>query len=228
MADALFEYIADTDDDGDVSDESARYSSTYWLPNLPDGPDGGRQRLGSVLPTLDGGVKILSQNRAGYTDGRAPGQFTLEWDIADPAFILLARQDMARGRLVQVRLDHRWRQCEVTSSGAADLKCTVAAGEIDDSGDSYWCPATVVTCGASDVYVYATLANGVATPDSGTSVPAGAKELATITIAGSLVTVTANPSGAANARKGYILPGSWEAKQKGPFTGLKFTVQEIR
>lgn len=228
MATTLFEWISDTDGDGVLSDELARYSTAIWLPNQEQ-PDGGRQVAGGTVSTLDGGVLVLVQTRAGYADRRLPGSFTLRWDIADPEFIRLAREDYAKGRLVQVRLDWRWRQCEVTSSGAADRKVTVAAGEIDADGDSYWLASdTVVTCGASDTKVYAALADGVATPGSGTSVPAGAVLLANISIAGSVVTVTSSPSGVANARQGYIVPGSWRTRQNGPHTGLEFTVQEVR
>lgn len=228
MADLLFQWISDTDDDGDLSDEAARYATAFWVPNI-DEPEGGRQRSGGAVPTLAGGVVVLSQNRAGYADGRGPGRFTLKWGWADPDFIRLSAEDYARHRLVEVRLDHLWRQCEVTSSGLSDRKATVAAGYIDDGGDSYWLAAdTAVVCGGSDTFIYATLADGVATPDSGTEVPAGAKQLAAITIADDIVTVTSDPSGAANARRGYITPGGRKTMPEGPHMGLELTIQEVR
>jgi len=228
MADLLFNWISDSDDDGDLSDETTRYETEYWLPNLPEDTDGGRQVLGSVLPVLSGGVKVLSQARAGRADARAPGRWVLKWEIADPVFIALSREDYARRRLVRFRLDHRLRQCEVTGSGLADLKVTVAAGWIDDGGDTYWLAAAAeVTCEPGDAYVYASLADGAATMDSGASVPAGAVELAAISIDGNTVSV-AQPSGAANAVTGYIAPGGWKTTQNGPHTGLELTVQEVR
>lgn len=233
MADILFEWISDTDGDGDLSDESARYTSPengapYWGPNL-DNPDGGRQVAGAVVPTLAGGAVVLRQHRAGYADARGPGVLTLTWDIADPDFIRLSREDYAKGRLIQVRLDHRWRQCEVTSSGAADRKVTVAAGEINDGGDTYWLAADAVhTCSASDTKVYAALADGVATVASGESVPADAVLLSDISIAGDIVSVDSDPSGVANAFVGYIRPGGWKTTQNGDMTGLEIALQEVR
>ena len=227
MTDTLFHYTADLDGDGELTDETVRYQTTYWLPDL-DGPDGGRKARSTTIPTLDGEVMVLTQGRAGKADGRAPGAFTLKWEIADPDFLRLSEEDYAKGRLVQVRLDHRWRQCQVTSSGAADRTVTVAAGYLLSGGDTYWLAADAAhVCGASDSYVYATLAAGVATVASGTSVPAGAVQLATITIAANVVTVTADPSGAANARQGYI--AAWTPTQApAGMSGLEMTVQEVR
>jgi len=222
----LFDWISDTDDDGDLSDESSRYSTTYWLPDLEE-PGGGRKLRAATLPTLDGEALVLSQGRSGYADGRAPGQFMLKFEVADPDFLRLAAEDYMRGRLVQVRLDHRWRQLEVTSSGLADLKVTASAGYLLDGGDTYWLAADYEhTCGATHTFVYATLASGVATIASGTSVPGGAVQLATITIAGDIVTVTSDPSGYHNARQGYIT--DFQETQNGPLTGLEMTIQEVR
>jgi len=154
---------------------------------------------------------------------------TLKWEIADPDFLRLSEEDYARGRLVQVRLDHRRRACEVTSSGLADLTVTVAAGRIDDGGDSYWLDEdTDLTCENSDTRVYAELADGAVTPGSGTSVPDGAVLLADIAIDGNVVTVTSHPSGNPNAIQGYIVPGSWKTAQKGQHTGLELAIQQTR
>lgn len=227
MSTTLFQWISDTDGDGVVSDESARYETTFWLPEVSP-PDGGRQQTLATLPTLDGEALVLCQGRAGAADGRAPGRFTLKWEIADADLLRLAEEDYAKGRLVQVRLDHRWRQLEVVSAGTADRKVTVAAGYLLDHGDTCWLAADAVhACGATHTVVYATPAAGAVTIASGASVPTGSVALATISIAGDIVTVLTSPSGVANARQGYIT--AFETTPMGAgLSGLSLTMQEVR
>ena len=225
MQDWLFSWTVDANGDG--VPETERYSSTIYLPDL-DEADGSRRVAVLPVNTLDGGVMAIALTRAGKYDHRSPGRFRLSWRPPGvPAgFAQIARQDYAMRRRVSVRLDHRWRACRVTSSGVADLKVTVAAGEVDFLTESGWLAAAYEhTCGASHTKVYATNSSGAAGIASGTSVPAGSVLLSNITIAASVV--TGDPSGAANARTCEILDVRREPVGD-TLDSLEIDLQEIR
>lgn len=227
MRDWLFEWVSDVDGDG--TPEAVRYSETVVLPNI-DRPDGGRDLRTQANATLDGGVMVVTAGRADKADQLAPGRFTLAWGVApDEDLLAVVTEDYARGRLVTVCMDHRWRALRVASSGAADLKVTVESGPLSTTdGDTAWLStATEHTCTAGDTVVYAIATAGAVTLGSGTSVPAGDYLLANITIVDDLVTVTSDPSGVANARTCRIL--AVRPKQAGHgLTGLEIELQEVR
>jgi len=221
MSETLFVWSADTAGSGTYTE---RYRHTTWVPDIAQ-PDGGRAVRHSAVPLLDGSTLVLIGGRAGHTDQRSPGVIELSFALADPDFLAVAEEDYARGRTVQVRLDHRWRQLAVTSSGAADRKVLIAAGYLLSGGDTYWLgTAAEVTCAAEDTVVYVIPAAGALTADSGTSLAEGAVQVAAISIAGDVVTVTSDPSGVANARTGVVV--GWETRQNGPMTGLTLKMQE--
>lgn len=230
----LMVYYADTDGDGAV-ETTPRYSSRVCIPREIK-PIDGRKRRVNVHPTLDGGVMVLAHGRAGVTDQRAPGAFVLTWEHVPDTFRHLVEADYAAGRLVSLRLDHRWRQLEVFSSGLADRTVTVLAGYVMSGGDTYWLAAdTEIICAADHIVVYAVLADGIVTVDSGIDgsgeesgdlVPVGAMTLAEISITDDLVTVISDPSGVDNRRTGEItdldiLPAP------GGGVGMTLTLQEV-
>jgi len=228
MQDWLFSWTSDTNGDG--TPETERYSSAVYLPNI-EPADGGRRVDVSAPKTLDGGVIFIARTRAGKYDHRSPGRFRLSWQApgVPASLVAAAEEDNAKARLVSIRLDHRWRQCRVTSSGVADLKATVASGWVDFATETAWLTADYLhTCGsATHTKIYATNSSGAVTVASGTSVPAGSVLLANITIAGSIVTVTSDPSGAANARVCGIL--DVRRQQAGDtLDSLEIELQEIR
>lgn len=222
--DLYFALYADLDNDGVA--EALRYSSTTRVPDISDTGSGRMLPLARVA-TMDGGAVILQGGRSGYADQRAPGSLSLSWPIADDDLLLAAEEEFMRGRLVKICLDHRWRQLRVTSSGTANLTVTVAAGYLLSGNDTYYLRVdTALVCGASDTVVYATPSDGLLTIDSGTSVPTGSVALATITVAGSIVTVATSPSGVANARQGYLT--EYTPTQAGAnYTALSMVLQEV-
>jgi len=229
MQDYYFGWYSDLNNDG--VPETLRYSTATALPDLPDGPDGGRVLRVETEDLLSGDVLVLTQLRSGKYDHRQPGRFRLAWE-AVPAtlagFARLCEEDWAKARVVSVRLDHRWRQLRVTSSGLADRTVTVAAGYLLGTDDTAWLAADAThVCGATHTYVYVTPASGLLTVASGTSVPGGSTQLAAITIAGDVVTVVTSPSGAANARKCRVLE---RPVRQGPvgLDGLELVLQEVR
>jgi hypothetical protein len=223
VQDYLFSWTADLDADG--VPETLRYSSALYLPEPPEEEP---EVPSQVVPTLDGGTVIQRVARS-TADQRRPRQFTLEFQVCEDSFLRLAEEDYARGRRVSIRLDHRWRQLRVTSSGAADSKLTVAAGFLEHSdGDTYWLSADAeVTAGASDVKAYVTPSAGALTADTGETVPEGSVEIATISVAASLVTVATNPSGVANARTCAILAFR-RVPYGGGHDGCRIVLQEVR
>lgn len=205
-----------------------RYATRCWLPDV-DPPDGGRTMAQQVVPTLDGEAITIAQGRDGMADQRMPGRFTLSWnEMSDPLFRSIAEEDFARGRQVSVRFDSRWRQLEVTSSGASDRKVTVARGYLNHTdGDTYWLTAdTVVTCAISDTLIYATPSAGALTIGHGVAVPAGSVKLADITVAANVVAVQV-PSGVPNARTCNILECE-QRQNPGGQTALRIVLQEVR
>lgn len=199
-----FVWSTDLNDDGVV--DTDRYTTTTAR-NVPDIAEetGMRARPFARVQTLNGGAVLLQGGRSGYADQRSPGQIELSWRAADLTLLRILEEDYAAGRKVSVRLDHRWRQLLVTSSGAADLGVVVSPGYLRYNGDTYWLRAsTAHTCGGSATVVYATPSAGLISLGSNTSVPAGSTQLAAITIAGNVVTVVTSPSGVANARTGYV------------------------
>lgn len=225
MAEYLFAWTVDSDGDGIPDVE--RYRSSLWLPDV-DPPDGGRSLRVQSVETLAGEIVTQRLTRSGASDHRLPGKFTLSWEVCDPTFLLMAEEDYAKGRIASVRLDHRWRQLRVTSSGAADRVVNVAPGYWLGATDTAWyIVAEPHTCAADHTRVYATASAGAITIGSGTSVPSGGVLLAEISISGDVVTVLTDPSGVANARTCRVM--EFKPRQVGGgHTGLELVLQEVR
>jgi hypothetical protein len=215
-----------SDVNGDGVPEALRYSTELWLPDL-DPADAGRRVSSETLERADGGTFVLTRVRSGRYDHAAPGRLVLSWAVADPEFARIALEDHARNRLVSVRYDWRWRQLEVTPSGLADRKATVAAGYLLSATGRAWLSADLVhTCGATDTKIYVSASSGTLTVGSGTSLPVGATLLSNLSIAGDVVTCTSSPTGVANARTCKIL--RVETRQAGNgLDSLEIELQEV-
>lgn len=215
---------------------TTRYSTALWLPELSDA-DAGRRPMVAEIPLLSGGVAVLRQGRAGRADTRMPGRFTLTWEIADPAFLRVAREDAAMGATVTVALDHRWRQLQVASSGQADRTVLIDAGWARINGDTGWLqPDTgedtyALTVGDTHTIVYVTAAGGLLTAASGETLPEGAIQLAAMTVSNAEVSISTSPSGVSNAITAAIVEytetpaGGGAAGQ--PLTRLEIVLREI-
>lgn len=225
MSRLYFAYYADDDDDGEVETTTPRYSGIR-TPLVSD-LGGNRTLRTSRVQTLNGEAFLLMQGRPGMHDQREAGQFSLSWKDADPVLANILEHDFAAGRLVRVHVEPRWRYFEVTSSGKADRKVTVAPGHLYDGGDTYWLDAaTAFTCEPSDTKLYVTpAAAGTLSIGGDTSVPSGSYQIATISIAGSIVTV-ASLSGLSLGKYGVITE-----MQRTPLTdggeGLTVVITEI-
>ncbi len=228
MTELLFVWTVDVDGDGTA--EVERYRSTLWVPNV-EPPDGGRAVRTKRVETLDGGARVLATARADRADQRAPGSLTLSWEVADPDFLRIAEEDYARGRLVSVRLDHRWRRLQVTSSGRPDRTALVAPGYWLTGGDTCWPLATTPlahVCAATSTQLYAVSTEpGLFTlGDTADALPVGAASLAEIAVVDDVLLVTAAETGVANARTGRMTAFT-PTQLPGGLTGLSLTLQEV-
>lgn len=219
-----FSWTADLNGDG--VPETVRYATTTRLPDI-DQPDGGRRARLATVATLDGGVTVMRVLRPSYVDQRSPGVMVLSWAVADDALLRAADEAYATKHAVSLRLDHRWRQLRVTSSGITNRTVTVEAGYLlADRGDVSWLrdDASYV-CNALHTVLYVTPANGLLVVGSGTSLPTGATELCAISVVGNIVQVP-TVTGVENARTG-IVTECQQSQSGSNYTGLSVTLQEV-
>ncbi len=80
------------------------YSSALWVPTDVQEP---QEIRGRVLPTLDLGAVLVTQERDGSADRRAPRSYKLIWEVADPEFLPVAEATYAACRRVTCAIPNR-------------------------------------------------------------------------------------------------------------------------
>ena len=228
----FFSWTSDQNQDG--TPEYLAYSTSLWLPDIDLPAGGDRKAVIEPYPTLDGESLVVMQQRAGRHDQRTPGLFKLTWSVVEQDLYRVAQEDHAAGQLVEVRLDHHWRQLRVTPN-AAGTSLTVEAGWLDYRGDTYWRMADVaVTITETDRYLYAVPASGTLTyAAAAAGYPAGSVLLASWTAHPcraadlTLHTGTGNEAGPENRRRCRVV-GFEPDPKGGGLVGLTLTLQEQR
>lgn len=95
------------------------YSSALWVPTDVQEP---QEIRGRVLPTLNLGAVLVTQERDGSDDRRAPRAYKLIWEVADPDFLPVAEATYANCRRVtcavptriEADASKRWTAKEIT------------------------------------------------------------------------------------------------------------------
>lgn len=219
----MFYWYVDADEDN--IPETLKYSTTMWLPNLDDNFCG-RNPLTSSFQGLNGDSVVLSLKRTNKNDSKIPGQFTLEWEVADPNFVPIAEWCLGTGKLIGVSLPHRWRQLQVTSERANQI--TVAAGYWNVNGDTFYLlENTSKSVNTTHTKVNIKVINDEITCYVDDEVPETQTNIATINVAAGTGIVTINsPTGVENMRKCRIIKIDRPTGEVSLY-GMTITLQEI-
>lgn len=213
-------WITDMNDDG-VPD-TTRYSDTIFCPDLNDELKGRAVDI-TKFKAINGETILIANARPDKVDQRLAGSIVLFFDVMDSALKIIVEEDYAKGRMVGIRLDHRWRQLEVIDTGTN--KVTIAAGYIEYDADTFWLnSSTEITVDVGDTKVYATpQTDGTIICDSSTVVPTGSVELASLS-SGNLV---AGDTGYVNMFVGKVISVVFKPIE-GRLTQGEITIQEVR
>lgn len=210
----------------DANDQQLYTSSTY-LPTI-NPPDVDRVQKYNIFESVSGEKLIYGLLRPNKFDQRLPSTFTLSWEVAPLSLKNVLQKANANLATLKFRYDARWQQLECTVTG--DRTVLINSGYYLKSGDMFWLLADyTLTVETNDTKIYITTdaSTGLITVDSGTSVPEGATEIATITATtGNPVVITSSTTGVTNIRSGKIVELKTTAKEAA-LVSIEVTVVEV-